>query len=153
VSSVPSVREEEQVRDKGWNYPAEKSKREKVLKLAGSFKAITLAAFVAANAMAFNSSIAAPPAPTSVVRLFMEFETVFQPGVWNGFALGSASNTTGYIVEVTPLTNPAAGYFTHAVQQEFDDIGSTGWRDVARIQFNGTGSVTANVRVYSVGPK
>jgi hypothetical protein len=123
------------------------------MKLAGSFKAITLAAFVAANGMAFNSSIAAPPAPTSVVRHFMEFQTVFQPGVWNGFALGSASITAGYIVEVTPLTNPTAGYFTHAIQQEFDDVGSAGWRDVARIQFNGTGAVTANVRIYAVGPK
>lgn len=130
------------------------------IKTLGNTMSLTLfvrnaafATFLSLGLAGANLAIAAPPASSSVVRLAIEFEAVFQPGVWNGWALGSASNTGGYIVEVTPLTNPAAGFFTHAIQQEFDDIGAAGWRDVARIQFNGTGPVTANVRIYSVGPK
>jgi hypothetical protein len=114
---------------------------------------VTLAALCAMNGLPVISALAAPPPPTATVRLTFEFEAVFQPGIWNGWALGSAASTAGYIVEVTPLSNPTAGYFTHAIQQEFDDIGASGWRDVARIQFNGTSAVTANVRIYSVSPK
>lgn len=123
------------------------------MKLAACCRTIALAAFVAVNGVSIDAALAAPPAPTSIVRLAFEFESTFQPGVWSGWALGSVSNSAAYIVEITPLTNPTSGYFTHAIQQEFDDIGSSGWRDVARIQFNGTAAVTANVRIYAVVPK
>jgi hypothetical protein len=123
------------------------------MKLATYRWTVTLAALCALSGLPVTLAFPAPPAPTATVRLTFEFEAVFQPGIWNGWALGSAASTAGYIVEVTPLTSPTSGYFTHAIQQEFDDIGASGWRDVARIQFNGSGSVTANVRIYTVGPR
>jgi len=116
---------------------------------------LALAVTVAIGAVGSKSADAAPPT-TITTRLVSDFVFTFQPNAWTGFAIGAASNSAGYVIEVSPTTDPGVdgGYFTHVVQQEFDTIGTTGWRDVARIQLLGsTVAVNANVRIYAVGPK
>jgi hypothetical protein len=116
---------------------------------------LVVAIAVAASTIGLEAAKAAPPS-TAIVRLATQFDFTFQPGVWHGFALSSAGDSAQYLVEVSPLAAPSVGggYFTSVVQQEFDDTGMFGWRDVARIQLLGaTVPVAANVRIYAIGPK